>query len=97
LVFIAIGLLLAGLPGGAFLLFLQKLGFFTRVKADGLWPAAIMLSILFPLCLPFAVLAKQFLLQCGYEGFAGLRILLGFLWIVVVTCSIALLSESSKS
>lgn len=94
LVFIVISLLLAGLPGGAVLSVLQKMGWFTRIKGDSTWPAAILLSILLPLCLPFAILAKQYLLQRGYEGFTGLRLLLGLFWIVLIIPLVALLSSS---
>jgi hypothetical protein len=96
LVLIVIGMLLAGLPGAAILALLQKAGLFTRVRGDSLWPAAILISILLPLCLPFAVLAKQFLLQRGYAGFTGLRLLLSMLWIVIIVPAVACLSQTSK-
>ncbi len=96
-VLIVISILLAGLPGAVILTLLQKIGLFTRVNGDNGWPCAILISILWPLCLPFAVLAKQYLVQHGYTGFAGLRFLLGMLWIAIIIPLIALWSETSKS
>ncbi|MDB5257067.1 MAG: hypothetical protein JWM14_1762 [Chitinophagaceae bacterium] len=96
-VLIVIGMLLAGLPGAVILALLQKMGLFTRVRGDSVWPCAILISMLWPLCLPFAVLVKQYLVQRGYAGFAGLRFLLGMLWIIVIVPLVALLSQTPKS
>jgi len=94
---IVLGFLLSGLPGGLILSLLQKAGLLRGIQGDHVWPAAILLSILWPLCFPFAVLAKQFLLHRGYMGFTGLHIALGLLWIILMIPCIALLSKNNNS
>ncbi len=90
-VLIVLGMLLAGLPGAAVISVLQKTGLLHGIQGDNAWPAAILLSIAWPLCFPFAILTKQFLLHCSYVGFAGLSILLGLVWIVFIVPVTALL------
>ncbi|MDF2456014.1 MAG: hypothetical protein K0R51_2007 [Cytophagaceae bacterium] len=79
---IVIGMLLIGLPGGAMINLLQKAGLLRGIKGDNVWPSAIHLSIVWPLCFPFSVLTKQFLFHRGHESFESLSLLLISGWIV---------------
>ena len=61
-----VSLLLMGLPGGLLLILIGKAGIFPSIEGDHTWPAAIFLSVTWPFCLPFGVIAKHALVQQGY-------------------------------
>lgn len=91
-----IGMIMAGLPGAAMLTFLQKIGLLQGVKGDSVWPAAILLSILWPLCFPIAILVKHYCALRGYAGFTGFSTLIACSWILLLMVLTGLFS-STKS
>ncbi|MFT3934790.1 MAG: hypothetical protein QM726_14290 [Chitinophagaceae bacterium] len=63
---ILIGIVLMGMPGGLLLNIPVKLGISKAITGDALWPAALLLSVLWPLCLPAGVFLKNWMASHGY-------------------------------
>jgi|GEM_PF-2595942 len=63
------GALLAGIPGFLLLEIPVKLGICRQISGDGAWPAALLMSLLWPLCLPAGVFLKHWLNSHGYPLF----------------------------
>lgn len=75
----AAGLLLVGIPGQLLLDLAAKTGLVSPVKGDNKWPAAILLSVLWPICLPGGLLLKNYLLQQGYPSKSSNSLVLSLL------------------
>jgi hypothetical protein len=75
----AAGLLLVGIPGQLLLDLPAKTGLVSTIKGDNKWPAAILLSVLWPLCLPGGILVKNYLLQHGYHPVSSITVVISLL------------------
>lgn len=69
------GLLLVGIPGQLLLDLPAKSGMVNGISGDNKWPAAILLSVLWPLCLPGGVLLKNHLLQHGFVSLSNATVM----------------------
>ena len=54
-----IGLVALGIPGAIFLEIPAWLGLAKGIEGDGAWPAAILVSLVWPLFIPLGVIAKH--------------------------------------
>ena len=91
-VIMIISFILLGLPGGIIIGLLQKIGIGNNIQGDNLWPAALYVSLFWPLCFPIALLTKQYLIQQEYVGYAFLGLWSsGLLWMTAIVMSAFLL------
>ena len=60
-----IGLLLLGIPGAILLEIPKWLGLAQGIEGDGAWPAAILVSLMWPLFIPLGVIARHLLSTRG--------------------------------
>ncbi|ABG60981.1 hypothetical protein [Cytophaga hutchinsonii] len=91
-----VSFILLGMPGGLIIGLLQKMGIGNNIQGDNVWPAALYVSLIWPLCFPIAVLTKNHLIQQGHIDYALLSLYLsGFLWVTVVISSTFLLFGNS--
>ena len=68
--FILLGFISAGLSGYIWLVIPEKLGLVKEITGDNAWPAAILMSVFWPLLLPIAVLIKHQLIKSGFASYA---------------------------
>ena len=62
-----IGLVLLGIPGAIFLEMPKWLGLVKGIEGDGAWPAAIFVSLMWPLFIPLGVIAKYRIVDSGFH------------------------------
>jgi hypothetical protein len=65
-----LGMLLMGIPGYLLLAIPAKLGLVQEIQGDNAWPAAILLSMLWPVLFPLGILVKQHLIKTDYASYA---------------------------
>jgi len=75
-----ISLVLVGIPGAFLISIPAWLGLTKELEGDGVWPAAILVSLLWPISLPVGVLIKYRLKQQGNEKYS----LFGFIGTVLL-------------
>ena len=73
---IVISLVFVGIPRAFLLQVPVKLGISKPITGDSAWPAAILLSILWPLCLPAGVFIKNWLMVNNYTSVSSIAPLL---------------------
>ena len=64
-VLIFLGLLLLGIPGAILLELPKWLGIVRGIDGDGAWPAAILVTVVWPMFIPLGVIAKHLLSARG--------------------------------
>src|SRR5689334_9632394 len=65
-----LSVLLMGLPGALLLEIPIRLRLCRPIKGDNAWPAALVVSVLWPIGIPVGVLVKHYLLQTAYAPYA---------------------------
>lgn len=73
---IVVSLLFVGIPGAFLLQIPVRLGICNPITGDSAWPAAILLSILWPLCLPAGIFLKNWLMVNNYTSISSVAPLL---------------------
>jgi hypothetical protein len=85
-----VGVISMGMIGALFLTIFTKLRIFHEIKGDNAWPAAIVVSVLWPLWLPIGILVKHQLMKLGYMDYATMSfygtIVIGITLLVATMC-----------
>jgi hypothetical protein len=65
-----VGLLLLGIPGAILLEIPTWLGVAKGIEGDGAWPAAILVTLVWPMFIPLGVIARHLLSTRGFTTLA---------------------------